>query len=84
MNVSSGYPKYLSCLLVLIEQDSDDTGEQLAHDINNALAEIGGKICNAWYPGCSTVINELAGIVNNIMNIFLTMIILPRKLLRLH
>lgn len=70
LNASGGYPKYLSCMLVLIEQDSDDSGEQLAHDINNALAEIGGKICDAWYPGCSAIINELAGIVNNIMSTF--------------
>lgn len=67
---SSGYPKTMYCMFTLVEQDSDESGEQLAYDINNALAEIGGKICDNWYPGCSVMINELASIVNNIMSTF--------------
>jgi len=70
LSASGGYPKTMYCMLTLVEQDSDESGEQLAYDINNALAQIGGKICDAWYPGCSLVINELSAIVNNIMSTF--------------
>lgn len=70
LSASSGYPKTMYCMFTLVEQDSDESGEQLAYDINNALAQIGGKICDAWYPGCSAIINELASIVNNIMSTF--------------
>ena len=67
---SNTYPKTYYCVLALVEQDSDESGEELAHDINNAMAEIGGKICDAYIPGCSAVIGELAEIVNSIISTF--------------
>lgn len=67
---ANNYPKTYYCTMVLIEQDSDETGEELAHDVNNVLAQIGGKVCDIWIPGCSAVINEIAQFVNNLISTF--------------